>query len=553
MTATARPTARALVLIVVAALLGAMLTVATRTNPAAAAKPKQPVLLFVADGMRQDIIARYAAEKNGVPTLARLLKDGASATDGGMRTQAPPNTGSGWFTIATGAWPGVHGSTNNTFHVNGQPFGNSTSALGSPNVLQAESIAQSAERAGKKVAQIEYAGGRASAISGPTVDFRTFLSGRGVVTNYISPSDDAPFVQAFNLQFDHPAGFSNQPPFPAATPVPATEWTGVPNSFSPAMETHMRVIDFGTDKYGLNAYIYDSTDDNATNYDRVLFSRTKSGADAVGDLREGEWADVKVTVVGGNLAGLTAGFLIKVEELAPDLSQYRLFHTSVTRAIASWPTWPGSPGFTGDFAEFLAQTFPTSTAADFAVLEAGIVSEETYAEQGLYWATGHHPIIEYILKTYQPDLALVGVPVVDEFSHQFMGLVSPTLPGGAPNPAFDDVLLDGVPDGRVAQREAFIRSAYEEADDTLELAQNLLAGKKTTTFVGSDHGFAPQFLALDASKPLVDLGLLSRPQTGNCRPATGETIGKAKACWAGIRPGEGSRRFSRPKRRRRSS
>jgi hypothetical protein len=33
--------------------------------------------------------------------------------------------------------------------------------------------------------------------------------------------------------------------------------------------------------------------------------------------------------------------------------------------------------------------------------------------------------------------------------------------------------------------------------------------------------------------PLVDMGLLSRPQTTNCRPATGETIGKAKACWAG--------------------
>lgn len=32
---------------------------------------------------------------------------------------------------------------------------------------------------------------------------------------------------------------------------------------------------------------------------------------------------------------------------------------------------------------------------------------------------------------------------------------------------------------------------------------------------------------------LVDLGLLSNPQTSNCRPAFGETIGKAKACWAG--------------------
>src|SRR4029079_15997994 len=52
-------------------------------------------------------------------------------------------------------------------------------------------------------------------------------------------------------------------------------------------------------------------------------------------------------------------------------------------------------------------------------------------------------------------------------------------------------------------------------------------------FVSSDHGFAPQFLAIDASKILVDLGLLSTPQTSNCRPATGETIGKAKACWAG--------------------
>lgn len=56
---------------------------------------------------------------------------------------------------------------------------------------------------------------------------------------------------------------------------------------------------------------------------------------------------------------------------------------------------------------------------------------------------------------------------------------------------------------------------------------------KTTTFVASHHGFAPQFLATDASKVLVNLGLLSTPQTTNCRPASGETIGKAKVCRAG--------------------
>ena len=67
----------------------------------------------------------------------------------------------------------------------------------------------------------------------------------------------------------------------------------------------------------------------------------------------------------------------------------------------------------------------------------------------------------------------------------------------------------------------------------MRLAQKHLRDRDLTTFVSSDHGFAAQFAAIDASKVLVDLGLLSRPQTSNCRPATGETIGKAKACWAG--------------------
>ena len=498
---------------------------------AAAPKPVGSAVFFAADGLRQDIVARYA-KAGGMPTMARFMQIGAVATGNGILTQAPPNTGAGWYTLATGAWPAVHGSTNNTFHINGAPFGNRTAAFDA-GVLQAETIAQSAERAGLKVAQIEWAGGRNGLTNGPTIDFRTFFSGRGVTTNFISPTDDPAFTAAFGLQFDHPAGFAGQPAFAEAAPSAAVGWTNVPTSNSPAMQMRMRVIDFGVDKYPLNAYIYDSTDNGRVDYDRVLFSPTKDGAAMVGDLRQGEWADVKVKIVGGTLAGLTAGMLVKVERLSADLSQVRLFHTSVSRATASWPTWPGEAGFSGDFAEFVAQRFPTSTAGDFAILEAGIVSEETYVEQGLYWETGHHPLIRYILGTYKPDLALVGYPVTDEVQHQFLGLVTKTLPGGKPNPAYDDVQSNGTPDGRVSAREAFIRRAYEGADATLALARSLMGSQNPTTFVSSDHGFAPQFLAIDASKVLVDLGLLSRPQTSNCRPATGETLGKAKACWAG--------------------
>ena len=522
----------ALLVLVAAAAGRSTATASTAVEKA----PTDKAVFFAADGLRQDLVASYAAH-HLLPTMSTFLRRGVSATDNGLLTQAPPNTGAGWYSLATGAWPGVHGSTNNTFHINGQPFANRTAAF-DPNVLQAESIAQSAERGGLKVAQVEWAGGRNATINGPTIDFQSFFSGRGVATNFIGKAgdvlfDDAAFISAFGLQFDTPSGYAGQAPFPAAAPTAATGWTGaLPATFSPPKEMRLRVLDAGTDKYGLNAWIFDSTNDHKTNYDKVLFSRTKSAADAVGILRKGEWADVKVTIVGGPSAGLTAGMLVKVEELTGDLARVRLFHTSVSRAIASWASWPGEPGFTGDFAEFLAQKFPTATAADFAILEAGVTSEETYVEQGLYWKTGHLPMLEYVVKTYDPDLLLAGMPTTDEFQHQFLGLVSPKLPNGEPNPAYDDVDLDRVKDGRVAARAKFIQTAYEEADQVLTRARQLM-GHDPTTFVASDHGFAPQFLAIDASLPLVEMGLLSRPQTSNCRPATGETIGKAKACWAG--------------------
>ena len=472
-----------------------------------------------------------------MPTMSEFLKKGTSAKGNGLLTQAPPNTGA----AGTASRParGRESTARPTTRSTGTASRSRTARPRSTRACsRSESIAQSAERSGLKVAQVEWAGGRNATIDGPTIDFQSFFSGRGVATNFIGKAGDALFdnaanIAAFGLQFDHPAGYAGQAPYAAAAPTAASGWTGsLPQTYSPAREMHLRVIDFGVDKYGLNAWIYDSTNDGKANYDKVLFSRTKSAADAVGTLKKGEWADVKVKIADGASAGLTAGMLVKVEELTPDLSRVRLFHTSVSRAIASWPSWPGESGFSGDFAEYLAQKFPTSTAADFAILEAGVTSEETYTEQGLYWKTGHLPMLEYVVKTYKPDLLLAGMPTTDEFQHQFLGLVSPKLPGGAANPAYDDVDLNGKPDGRVAAREGFIRTAYKEADEVLTRARELM-GKDPTTFVASDHGFAPQFLAIDGSQPLVEMGLLSKPQTSNCRPATGETIGKAKACWAG--------------------
>ena len=503
MTSHTRVRVRVTVLLTIVTLLaGAVAAPVAAAPPPGKGEPTAgKAVFFTSDGLRQDLVAKYAAI-GVMPTMGSFLKNGTSATGNGMLTQAPPNTGAGWYTLATGAWPGVHASTNNTFHKNGDAFGGVSTSAFAPNVLQAESIAQSAERAGLKVAQVEWAGGRNASINGPTIDFQSFFSGRGVVTNFIGQAgdelfDDAPFIRAFGLQFDHVDGYpaANKAPVPSAEIVPAVGWTGVPASFSPAKETRLRVLDGTTDKYGLNAYIFDSTNNSIVDYDKVLFSRTKSGAapDAVATLAKGQWADVKVVLnldplLSGDpnpLNGKTAGMLIKVEELTGSIPLVRLFHTSVSRALATWPTWPGEPGFTGNFEEYLAKTFPTSTAADFAILEAGITSEDTYVEQGLYWKTGHVPMLQYVANKYHPDLLLAGMPTTDEFQHQFLGLVSPKLPNGAANPAYDDVDLDGIKDGRVADREAYIRTAYHEADEVLTLARSLI-GSNPATFVASE-------------------------------------------------------------------
>ena len=131
-----------------------------------------------------------------------------------------------------------------------------------------------------------------------------------------------------------------------------------------------------------------------------------------------------------------------------------------------------------------------------------------------------------------------GAPTTDEFQHQFTALVTKTDIDGKPNPYYDDLTNDNIPDGRVAVREGYIRSAYQEADNTLALARELI-GQPATTFVSSDHGFAPQWYAVNVSKVLVDLGLQEREQSGNCRKAAndpgtttpGDTL--AKECHAG--------------------
>jgi 2',3'-cyclic-nucleotide 2'-phosphodiesterase (5'-nucleotidase family) len=481
-------------------------------------------ILFASDGMRPDLMERYA-RMGLMPTYRELMRNGVRGRNG-LLQGFPPNTGVGWYTLATGSWPGEHGSTNNTFHRTGDAFNNSTS-FAATGILQADTALQGAERAGKNIVSVEWVGARGlvPALQGPVVDFRTFIGARGIVLNYDLPGQPA-LANSFGVAYQR------------QTLAAASGWTNVPASFSPAQETTFTQNNAQIPGDGAwDIYIYDSTNNGRVDYDRVLIvnsSSGKNGSAAVATLARGEWADAKLTLASGSLAGKTAGFYAKLIDLTPDLSKFRLYFTSVQRVNATYNAL--GPAGSDAFAETLARDFPTSVAADFAPLEALIVDEDTYVEQGLKWADAHHAYLRYIFNTLgvRPDVLFLGVPVTDEFSHQFMGLLTRTDMDGRPNPYYDDVDGDGVRDHRLNQREGYIRAAYEEADATLALGRTLMGKRDTTVMASSDHGFAPQWLAINAGKVLFDAGLTSAEVSSNCRAVTTPGgFSNAKACWAG--------------------
>ena len=491
---------------------------AAPANAALASK----MIFFASDGMRPDLVDKYAAE-GIMPTMKDLMAKGVKG-DNGLAPAFPPNTGVGWYTLATGTYPSEHGSTNNTFHRTGEANFNNRTSLGA-SILQADTLQQAAERAGKKVASVEWVGSRTHNLAGPVIDFRNFFSTRGVLTFPLVASEQAG-AAAFGVVYD------------IASISAATGWTNTPagdDTVSPPQQALLTVATTFADQNPTrtyDVYIYDSVVNGTSAYDRVVLARSgvsKDASQAAANLGVGEWVDVRLTGADGLIgvrAGQTAGFYVKLTGLAGSagtISSFKIYFTSVSRAIATCACDP-------NFESTLVDMFPTSTAADFAPLEAGIIDEDTYVEQGLMWADFHRPALQYILTVVQPDtdLLFLGAPTTDEFQHQFTALYTPTDIDGNPNPYFDDLTNDDIPDGRVTTREGYVRSAYKEADDTLTLGRSLM-GSNPTVFVSSDHGFAPQWYAVNVSKALQDLGY-GPEQVSNCRAVAATLV---KECHAG--------------------
>src|SRR5262245_13721839 len=237
-------------------------------SPAAGPLASRAVF-FASDGMRPDLMQRYASQ-GYMPTYKALMNAGVIGNNG-LKQGFPPNTGVGWYTLATGTWPSEHGSTNNTYHRIGEGTFNNRTSFSALGTLQADTLAAAAERAGKKVAQVEWVGGANAGIAGPTVDFVNFFSTRGVLAAPAVPDEQAG-ATAFGISyqvaaFSAASGWTN---VPAGDPAAPPQQTSLLVGTTFAAQNPNRIYDI---------YLYDSVVNGTAAYDHAILARSAAAKD----------------------------------------------------------------------------------------------------------------------------------------------------------------------------------------------------------------------------------------------------------------------------------
>ena len=320
--------------------------------------------------------------------------------------------------------------------------------------------------------------------------------------------------------------------FPAAAPTAATGLDRVPTSYCPAKEMRLRVLDAGVDKYGLNAYIYDSTNDGRDQLRPGPVLPHQERRRPVGDLRKGQWADVKVKIS-------------RRRQRRPDRRHARQGRGAHRRPVPR-PALPhlGQPG-QRDLAELAGRRrlhrlrrVPRGEVPDLHGRRLRDPRGRRH-ERGDLRPAGpllvHRPLADAGVRRQEvpagpADGRACRRPTSSSTSSWAWSPRScPT--GGQPG------LRRRRPQRRprrprgaaLGLHQAGLRRVRPDAGAGAQARRARTRRRSWPPTTASPRSSSPSTPA----RSLVDLGLLSKPQTSNCRLATGETIGKAKACWAG--------------------
>lgn len=420
--------------------------------PAAPAAPAGKVVLVSFDGLGWEELQKMRAA--GVTTAEGWEGIASGGFTARMIPVSPTLTSVTHISMATGAVPDETGIVSNSFHMPGEPVAEWASGFEVP--IEAETIWEAAQRAGKRVGAITYPGLDAV---GPqrTADWGL------IYTQPVSRSRIQVLERdAFNASGYIPDEASFSPVLAATL---AWEWSFQDAKISDPVEL----------------LAFDSTNDGERNYDRFAVRHR----DRVRPIGPDRWFSVSAELEEGGSPHLF-GAWSKILDADPELETVRIYWGTVSRT-KGYPEsfrrmidreagfWPGPPD---DWA-----------SGQWRAKREGI-DPATYVEQLRRFSDFFTRATELAMERMPYDLLLAYQPIVDEAEHAWRLVNERQLQFTPENAAA----------GEMVRKEAF--RAFDRAVARLRAAVD----PDEALLVVSDHGLEALDTTVRLNRLLVDWG-----------------------------------------------
>ncbi len=440
-----------------AAATAALLFSCSATRPPATRPPAalptagiaSRVVLVSFDGLAADELPL----RPELQTMAKLEREGFFVPR--VVPVTPSATSVAHVAMITGADPNVTGIVANRFHMRNTPW--SDSATGFTADINAETLLESAHRAGKRVGSIAF----------PSVDFRGARRSADWGLSFVEPLTASRMIHLGQADFHAewvPPGWTRA----AARHL----------SYSPVMRARIEWNVADRAKQDVDIAAYDTTDDHARNYDTFYIetpageSRPDHGWFAVStrldDGLYGSWS--KITRADPGLNDVT----IYWGPVMHNIGYPESFRQMIDGEIGFWPAPPD---------EGLA-----------AAGQAGGdgIDGRTFAEQNDRLTRFLADATALAIRRMPFDLLLSYQPGIDSAEHQFL--------------VIDDRQTNVTPIKR-AEGEMVRSLAFAGADRTAATIGSTLDPSKDALIITGDHGLAPAFTGIYLGRLLAGWSL----------------------------------------------
>lgn len=376
-------------------------------------KSKTKLYWFIPDGVRADpeLFNIYEwADEGKLPNIKKMMDKGSY---GYSIPTFPSHTPTNFATLLTGNYPKVHGVADGPMHVEGYPL-NKVSIGGFSSVAKKiDPMWITLEEHGNDVLLLSMPGS-----TPPELNHGTTIRGRwgGWGADFHALNFES---RLDNIQRKSQGRGSRLFFFgPELTNYLDTEipinWSLNPMSFSPPMET--KFSGWGSTVF---AFIYDSTDDKVTNYDRILLSPDKRIRFDV--LKQGDWSKWhKTTLKWGNIS-VDSHVTFNVVKLDDDgFFRVRLFYDNLNE----YNTKPST----------IADSFKTNVGpmVDFVdnfppQLIYYPEDKQTFLDEMHMSFDWHTKAIPHILNNINPDIVMHDIYSPNQMltSRWWMGYIDP--------------------------------------------------------------------------------------------------------------------------------